>query len=281
MKVIAIIFLVHYVIFTDAEEGASKYCKTADEKWDELKEMIESLNCPCPEPPPEPLESCKYGFEDGEKANKDYVLQVDEFTKLPVYCNMDGAGLGDCGGGGWTLVMKIDGAKSTFKYDSPFWSDKKEYEPSNGRNLDAGETKLPTYWSTSFTKICLGMKVGAESKFIVLNQEASSLHSLIADGQYRQTSLGREAWKNLISEASLQQKCNKEGFNVVSDVPNFSKARIGIVGNNENACTTSDSRIGFGTAGYPDDTNSCGNEAKHGGDKGDKSTEAMGYIFVQ
>ena len=125
------------------------------------------------------------------------------------------------------------------------------------------------------------MKVGAESKFIVLNQEASSLHSLIADGQYRQTSLGREAWKNLISAASLQQKCNKEGFNVVSDVPNFSKARIGIVGNNENACTTSDSRIGFGTAGYPDDTNSCGNEARHGGDKGDKSTEAMGYIFVQ
>ena len=47
----------------------------------------------------------------GSRANKDYMLQVDEFTKLPVYCNMDGAGLGDCGGGGWTLVMKIDGAK--------------------------------------------------------------------------------------------------------------------------------------------------------------------------
>ena len=30
---------------------------------------------------------------------------------FPVYCNMDGAGLGDCGGGGWTLVMKIDGNK--------------------------------------------------------------------------------------------------------------------------------------------------------------------------
>ena len=39
------------------------------------------------------------------------MLQVDELTKLPVYCNMDGTGLGDCGGGGWTLVMKIDGAK--------------------------------------------------------------------------------------------------------------------------------------------------------------------------
>ena len=147
--------------------------------------------------------------------------------------------------------------------------------------MEAGETKLPTYWSTSFTKICLGMKVGAESKFIVLNQEASSLHSLIADGQYRQTSLGREAWKNLISEASLQQKCNKEGFNVLSDLAKHSKARIGIVGNNEDDCGSSDSRIGFGTAGYPDDANSCGDVAKHGGDKGDKLIKAMGYIFVQ
>ncbi|XP_027048454.1 uncharacterized skeletal organic matrix protein 5-like [Pocillopora damicornis] len=263
MKVIAIIFLVHYVIFTDAGKGASKYCKTADAKLDELKEMIENLKCPCPEPPPEPPMSCKYGFEDGAKANKDYMLQVDEFTKLPVYCNMDGAGLGDCGGGGWTLVMKIDGAKSTFKYDSPFWSDKKEYEPSNGRNLDDGETKLPTYWSTSFTKILIAVLECMDSENLMNFSPFSPSQNTV------------------ISEASLQQKCNKEGFNVVSDVPNFSKARIGIVGNNENACTTSDSRIGFGTAGYPDDTNSCGNEAKHGGDKGDKSTEAMGYIFVQ
>ena len=28
-----------------------------------------------------------------------------------VYCNMDGAGIGKCGGGGWTMVMKIDGSK--------------------------------------------------------------------------------------------------------------------------------------------------------------------------
>ena len=38
------------------------------------------------------------------------MLQMDT-GKMPVYCNMDGAGLGGCGGGGWTLVMKIDGAK--------------------------------------------------------------------------------------------------------------------------------------------------------------------------
>ena len=31
--------------------------------------------------------------------------------KIPVYCHMTSHGIGGCGGGGWTLVMKIDGHK--------------------------------------------------------------------------------------------------------------------------------------------------------------------------
>ena len=31
--------------------------------------------------------------------------------KVPVYCHMSRHGLGACGGGGWTLVMKTDGNK--------------------------------------------------------------------------------------------------------------------------------------------------------------------------
>ena len=58
-----------------------------------------------------------------------------------------------------------------------------------------------------------------------------------------------------------------------------SKARIGIVGSNEDDCKSSHSRIGFGTAGYPADPISCGDVAKDG-DKGDKFIKAMGYIFV-
>ena len=58
------------------------------------------------------------------------------------------------------------------------------------------------------------MKIGQQIKFIVINQQANSLYSLIADGQYRSTSLGRDTWKSLIgSEVSLQFSCNKEGFN--------------------------------------------------------------------
>ena len=124
------------------------------------------------------------------------------------------------------------------------------------------------------------MKIGHQKHFIVINKQANSLYSLIADGQYRNTSMGRDTWKTLIgSQASLQLNCNREGFNL--DEIFIAKARIGILGNNENDCVSCDSRIGFGTGGYPDNGNTCGNEALHGGDNGDKHIKAMGYILVQ
>ena len=42
--------------------------------------------------------------------NKAYLLDVGS-AKIPVYCHMTKHGLDTCGGGGWTLVMKIDGSK--------------------------------------------------------------------------------------------------------------------------------------------------------------------------
>ena len=127
------------------------------------------------------------------------------------------------------------------------------------------------------------MKIGQQFKSVVINHQARSLYSLIADGKYRATSLGRNTWKKLIgSRASLQPNCNKEGFNVLGIHKAWSKARIGILGNNENDCSSCDSRIGFGTGGYPDDSNTCGNEASsHGPDNGKQHIIAMGYILVQ
>ena len=125
------------------------------------------------------------------------------------------------------------------------------------------------------------MKIDQRIKFIVINMAANSLYSLIADGNYRATSLGRDTWKTLIgSQASLQHNCNKEGFNAVG-TSSSSKARIGILGNNENHCNKCDSRIGLGTGGSHDDYNTCGNEATWSPDNGDKHIKAMGYILVQ
>ena len=107
------------------------------------------------------------------------------------------------------------------------------------------------------------MKIGQQIKSFVINHPASSLYSLIADCKYQATSLGRNVWKKLIgSKASLQHNYKKEGFN-------------------ENDCSNCDSRIGFGTGGDHDDSNTCGNEACHGPDSGDQHIEAMGYVLVQ
>ena len=129
------------------------------------------------------------------------------------------------------------------------------------------------------------MKIGHQIKFLVIKRQANSLYALIADGKYRATSLGRNTWKTLIgSQASLQSYCNKEGFNVIggklSANKPYSKARIGILGNNEKQCASCDSRIGFGTQDYRD-SNTCGNEANSSPDNGNRKIKAMGYILVQ
>ena len=153
--------------------------------------------------------------------------------------------------------------------------------------FDGQETKLPSYWETQFSKLCLGMRNGPTRRFVVIQQSANSLYALIADGKYRAASLGRNKWKSLIGpQASLQKNCNKEGFNVVCEGNKgsqlqCSRARIGIIANEQNDCYSCDSRIGYGIGGFKDDSNTCGNVAKHSADNGDKYIKAMGYILVQ
>ena len=126
------------------------------------------------------------------------------------------------------------------------------------------------------------MKIGQQIRFIVVNKQANSLYSLIADGKYRKTSLGRKTWKSLIGfNASLQYNCNKEGFNARSNWKDYGRARIGFLSNHEPNCGACRSRIGFGTGGRIDKSNTCGNDAGIGSDNGLKLIKAMGYVLVQ
>ena len=49
-------------------------------------------------------------FSFRTEVNGNYLLQMPS-GKVSVYCHMSSQGLGSCSGGGWTLVMKIDGRK--------------------------------------------------------------------------------------------------------------------------------------------------------------------------
>ncbi|XP_067048374.1 uncharacterized protein [Acropora muricata] len=226
-----------------------------------------------------PAKSCNEIFQKQRRTKSQVYTLMLGSRNIPVYCFMGDFG---CGSGGWTLVMKTDGTKNTFHYSSPFWSDREVYNLAGGKTgFDKQETKLPSYWETHFSKICLGMRNSLTTRFVVIRRSANSLYSLIADGIYRRFPLGRNKWKYLAGpQASLQPNCNKEGFNVVG-TSSQSKARIGIIGNQQNDCSTCDSRIGLGTGGLHDDSNTCGNEATRSSDNGDKHIKAMGYILVQ
>ena len=117
---------------------------------------------------------------------------------------------------------------------------------------------------------------------MALNYEASSLYSLIADGQYRNTTAGRAAWKFLIANSSLQPYCNEEGFSIAHNKHNL---RIGYYANNQNDCGTADSSIGFGiyyNSCRMKSNITCGNIAQcTGNDNGERLTAAFGYILVQ
>ena len=139
------------------------------------------------------------------------------------------------------------------------------------------ETKLASYHNTPFDKICLGMTGNDVTNWILVNYTATSLYSVLADGIYNETNLGREAWKSLINDARLQSNCIQEGFNAQC-LRKWRKSRIGILTSDNNDCSWCKTVIGFGirigslewSSGYWYKSSTSENQ---------KFT--FGYIFVQ
>ena len=71
-------------------------------------------------------------------------------AKYQAYCDM----VSD--GGGWTLLMKLDGNTNQFVYDSALWTDQNALNP-NLPDLDVKEAKLASFWSVPFTELRVGM----------------------------------------------------------------------------------------------------------------------------
>ena len=120
----------------------------------------------------------------------------------------------------------------------------------------------------------------------MINHQASSLFNVIADGFFKNTTVGKDEWLSLIKGSNLQENCNRQGFNI--DTPGYQlgyfKLRLGIITNNQNDCLTCNSCIGFGAsvrgcAGQIRKT-TCGNIAICG-QPNKKKTAAFGFILVQ
>ncbi|CAH3188013.1 unnamed protein product [Porites lobata] len=82
---------------------------------------------------------CKDGFY-GEFCEEDFILYRLNVTQLvtllldsklvSVLCHFGNFG---CGDGGWTPVMKMDGNKQTFHYETAFWRNKETFHPDGGK----------------------------------------------------------------------------------------------------------------------------------------------------
>ena len=143
--------------------------------------------------------------------------------------------------------------------------------------MGKNETKLASYHNTPFDKICLGMTGNDVTNWILLSYTATSLYSVIADGSYHETNLGREAWKSLINDAILQPNCTKEGFNAQC-LYKGRKSRIGILTSDINDCSGCKTVIGFGIE-IDSLEWSSGYWYYYSTSKNKKFT--FGYIFVQ
>ncbi|XP_028408175.1 uncharacterized skeletal organic matrix protein 5-like [Dendronephthya gigantea] len=253
---------------------------------EKTKKDIQRLTCS------KEFKSCKeiLKSQSNNTASGVYKISVGSNEVMNVYCQM--SSVSGCSGGGWTMVMKIDGSKSTFGYSSGYWSNKTTFSDNfYGRNggFDNREFKGSTYWKTSFNEICVAMKYGGQLRALSFSHPASSLYHLIADGNYRQTHVGRSQWKHLIQGSSLQRNCNKQGFNVNFGRSIYLRVRLGIIGNQENHCRTPDSFIGLGGKGRyvhhcssrAPSFNTAGNVATCFPDNGVKNLRAMGYVLVR
>ena len=159
-------------------------------------------------------------------------------------------------GGGWTLAAKL-GNTDGWVYQSPRWTDNMTFN-GNMPAYDHTQAKLATWNLVPFTQILLGMESPIMMNqnpppgpvYLTFDQAANSLFELFSPGTYVATTQTRAAWLTTVPMNSLQPNCNREGFNNAPNGNQATRVRIGILGNNQNDCTSPDSAVGFGFGGF-------------------------------
>jgi len=199
-------------------------------------------------------------------------------------------------GGGWTLVVKVDGRAKTFQYALPEvqldrWDDPDSFgEPA----YDHTEAKLPSYASVPLSELRVGLEypVGAgapQPNTLVMPAQGPSLHALMAADQALEVAPSTGSWQALVPEALLQVGCLRQGLNIRMKVDDHASARvrIGVIADNqgENICVDPDSYIGVGARVHCNGfSGSAGGESCWVGSEMDAGLAehlAFGYVWVR
>lgn len=182
-------------------------------------------------------------------------------------------------GGGFTLAMKADAAKTTFDYAATYWTTTQLYNPAETSLDDTTEAKLAPFHDVGFKEVALVLQTGGAKKALTIATTKESLGALLANET--STALGRSAWLDLVPGSSLQPACNAEGFSVVRGT---TRVRIGILGNDSNDpndCNTPDSWVGIGASSICARRARAGNVACFNGGGGDRNIESFARVFVR
>lgn len=142
---------------------------------------------------------------------------------------------------GWSLLLKADGNKSTFKYSSNMWEDNSvlnEYST----DLTWIEYKSRLFSDMKFNEIRLVIDTLWTVNSQMLTFPSNSLKETF-NKWFQEFWITKAQWLSLIPWSTMQANCNKWWINV--DVwPR--KARIWFSSNEQNDCNSNDSTIWIG-----------------------------------
>ncbi len=191
---------------------------------------------------------------------------------FPVYCEMTYAG------GGWTLVLKADGAGRTFDYKNVLWTNQSTHPASNpDPDLNRTEAKLQSYWTVPVGEILLQMQETTADKIRsgIAHMSGTSIQEVMnkPDNTNFSQGMGQTLWRSLVKDSVLAPECFEEGVNrkpgAGSDIIG---ARLGFLASSSAGCKAS-SVVGFGLEGASIPV--VGNAF------GAKKTGAFGYVLVR
>jgi hypothetical protein len=187
----------------------------------------------------------------------------------PAHCDMTSDG------GGWTLVLKVDGRATTFGYDSDLWTN----EATMGTpDFDVSEAKTTAFLNVRFSEVRLLFDTARMRRSLIVPIAAASIRDLIA-GERVVTTAMRSAWLNLVPDSRLQGHCNAQGFNV-APAAGQPRVRIGLLANEQRDCDTPDSWVGVGGWHYEARV-TAGNVARYAGAGNDRTIASFVYVQVR